>query len=447
MEITPPPVRHENVTKQGGEIQERWNWVEPSVWTKRMLETLERGVKGGVWFSLIDKVWARGNLEAAFAQVKANGGKPGVDNISIERFEQRLGEELERLQEQLRKGSYEPQPVRRAWIPKGDGSNRALGIPTVRDRIVQTALRNVLEPIFEVRFANQSYGFRPERGAKDALRRVNQLMKEGYRQIIDADIEKFFDSVDKSLLMKLIKQEIADSKVLSLVEKYLNQPVEEKGQQDWTPEAGTPQGAVISPLLANIYLNPLDHEMAKRGIEMVRYADDFVLLCQTQEQAETALEFVKDWISNAKLALHSDKTRLVDMTKEGSSFEFLGYRFTRKKNRDYRFPRKSSVKKLRDAIRPKTKRANGQSLERTIKAINPTLIGWFEYFKHSHRSVFSDVDGWVRMRLRSILRKRRGGKGRGRGTDNLRWRNDYFTAHGLFSLTTAYAQAVQSSRR
>lgn len=447
MEETPPTVVHESVPKQGGEIRDRWSWVEPSVWTKRMLKTLERGVKGGVWFSLIDKVWSEANLKAAFAQVKANGGGPGVDNVSIERYEQRLGEELERQQKQLRDGSYKPQPVKRTWIPKGDGSSRPLGIPTVRDRIVQTALRNVMEPIFEVRFADQSYGFRPERGAKDALRRVNQLMKEGYRHIIDADIAKFFDSVDKDLLMKLIKQEIADSRVLALVESYLNQPVREEGQEDWTPETGTPQGAVISPLLANIYLNPLDHEMARQGIEMVRYADDFVILCQTEEQAQAVLQFVKDWMGKAKLSLHSDKTRLVDMSKDGSRFEFLGYQFVRKKNRDYRFPRKSSIKKLRAAIRPRTKRTNGQSLVRIIKGINPTLEGWFEYFKHSNRYVFPSIDGWVRMRLRSILRKRRRGRGRGRGADHQRWPNDYFAAHGLFSLTTAREQILQSSQR
>lgn len=443
METRPAKVKHEDVSKQAGEAKERWCWVEPSIWTNRMLETLERGVKGGVWFSLMDKVWARRNLEAAFAQVKANDGAPGVDGVTIARFERRLSEELERLQEQLRNGSYEPQSVRRARIAKSDGSERALGIPTVRDRVVQTALRNVLEPIYEVKFAEQSYGFRPKRGAKDALRRVDQLLQEGYRHIVDADIEKCFDSIDKSLLLSRIKEEVADGKVLSLLEKFLTQAVWDN-VQEWIPETGTPQGAVISPLLANIYLNPLDHEMATRGIEMVRYADDFVILCKSEEDAQNALNLVDKWMNNAKLNLHRDKTQLVDMTKDENSFEFLGYRFARKKNRDYRFPRKSSIKKLRATIRPKTKRANGHSLESTIKMINPTLRAWYEYFKHSHKATFPAIDGWVRMRLRSILRKRRGGEGRGRGADHQRWQNAYFTSHGLFSLTAKHAEDIQS---
>lgn len=443
MEARPSEVKHENVSKQGGEIKERWLWVEPSVWTNRMLETLERGVKGGVWFSLMDKVWAGRNLEAAFAQVKANDGAPGVDGVTIERFELHLSEELERLQEQLRNGTYEPQSVKRAWIPKGGGEKRPLGIPTVRDRVVQTALRNVLEPIYEAKFAEHSYGFRPQRGAKDALRRVDELLKAGYRHVVDADIEKYFDTIDKSLLLARVKEEVADGKVLALVEKYLSQAVKDK-LKEWTPETGTPQGAVISPLLANVYLNPLDHEMAKRGIEMVRYADDFIVLCRTQEEAQQALELVTDWLSSAKLTLHPDKTKLVDMTKDGSSIEFLGYVFYRNKDRDYRYPRKSSVKKLKSAIRPRTKRTNGQSLEKTIKAINPMLRGWYEYFKHSYKTTFPNIDGWVRMRLRSILRKRRGGRGCGKGSDHQRWKNSYFAAHGLLSLTAIHAKEIQS---
>ena len=443
MEDTPPAVSRESGTKQGGEVRARWAWAEPSVWTDRMLTALERGVKGGVWFSLMDKVWKPDNLRAAFAQVKANRGGPGVDRVTVALFESHLDRELDRLGEQLRTGRYTPQPVRRKWIPKGGGKMRPLGIPTVRDRVVQTALRNVVEPIFERDFAEHSYGFRPNRSAKDALRRVNLLLKTGYRYVVDADIQGYFDNIPKERLLGRFRERVVDGRVLTLVEQYLNQSVMEDAQA-WTPETGTPQGAVISPLLANIYLTPLDHVMALAGVEMVRYADDFVLLCQSQRQAQAALETVRQWLEDAGLSLHPDKTHIVSMDENGSYFEFLGYRFKRHKDRDYRFPRPKSEKKLREAIRAKTRRANGHSLECIITQVNPILRGWFAYFQHSHYTVFPAIDGYVRMRLRSILRKRRKRKGRAKGDDNHRWPNAYFAERGLFSLTTARAQAVQS---
>jgi len=408
-----------------------------------MLAALERGVKGDVWFSLMDKVWKPANLRAAFAKVKANRGGPGVDRVTVPMFERDLEAELTRLGEQLRTGAYTPQPVRRRWIPKGGGKRRPLGIPTVRDRVVQTALRNVLEPIFEQEFAAHSYGFRPGRGAKDALRQVDRLMKAGSRHVVDADIQGYFDSIPKEALLARVRERVVDGRVLALLEQYLNQSVME-AMETWTPETGTPQGAVISPLLANIYLNPLDHLMAQTGVEMVRYADDFVLLCRSREEAEAALEAVRQWMERAGLTLHPDKTRIVSMGENGSYFEFLGYRFKRHKDRDCRFPRPKSEQKLRASIRAKTRRTNGHSLACIIAQLNPTLRGWYAYFKHSHRTVFPQVDGYVRMRLRSILRKRRKRKGRGRGKDHQRWPNAYFAEHGLFSLTTARAQAVQS---
>ena len=443
MEGKPPPVPGETGAKQGGEVRARWAWTEPSVWTDRMLTALETGVKGGVWFSLMDKVWSRANLESAFAKVRSNRGGAGVDRVTVAMFGARLEAELTRLQEQLRTGAYAPQAVRRVWIPKGDGAMRPLGIPTVRDRVVQTALRNVLEPVFEREFAVHSYGFRPGRSAKDALRRVDTLLRSGHRHVVDADIKAYFDSIPKEALMARVRERVADGRVLTLLEQYLSQPVME-ALKTWTPDAGTPQGAVISPLLANLYLNPLDHLMARSGVEMVRYADDFVLLCRSREQAESALEAVRAWMEKAGLTLHPDKTRVVSMDENGSHFEFLGYRFAREKNRDYRFPRPKSTKKLRETLRPLTRRCNGNSLERIIAHINPVLRGWYEYFMHAHATAFPHIDSWVRMRLRSILRQRHGGKGRGRGSDHQRWPNAYFTGHGLFCLTTAHALAVQS---
>ena len=436
------PVQVPETAKQTGAIRGRWPWAEQCVWTERMLTALEDGVKGGKWFALIDKVYAKRNLEAAFGKVKANRGSSGVDHQTIESFERRLEENLEGLHESLRIGTYQPQRIRRVWIPKpGKKEKRPLGIPTVRDRVVQTALRNVMEPIFEKDFAKRSYGCRPGRGCKDALRRVDRLLKAGYQYVVDADLKSYFDSIPREPLMELVRKKIADGRVLTLVGMYLKQEIMESAGT-WTPEGGTPQGAVISPLLANIYLDPLDHLMEEAGLEMVRYADDFVILCRTMTDAESALKIASDWSIQAGLTLHPEKTHIVDMRRQGG-FDFLGYHFEDGKRR----PRKKSLDKLKDTVRAKTKRTNGTSLNCIILDLNRTLKGWFEYFKHSRASVHASLDGWVRMRLRSILRKRTGLRGCGRGSDHQRWPNAFFTAHGLFSLKAAYVAAYQSSLR
>jgi len=226
--------------KQAGEPQARWSWVEPSVWTERMLTALEVGVKGGKWYSLIDKVSSLRNLESAFAQVKSNQGSAGVDRVTIGMFEAHLEENLKRLSELLKEGSYRPQAIRRVWIAKpGSREKRPLGIPTVRDRVVQTALRNVLEPIFERDFAAQSYGFRPQRGCKDALRRVAELLKAGYVHVADADLQSYYDTIPRQALLEQVKGKVADSRVLDLLEAYLGQEVMESAKS-WTPERGNP---------------------------------------------------------------------------------------------------------------------------------------------------------------------------------------------------------------
>jgi RNA-directed DNA polymerase len=315
-----------------------------------------------------------------------------------------------------------------------------VGIPTIRDRVVQTALRMVLEPIFEHEFAEQSYGFRPGRGCKDALRRVDELLKSGFTYIVDADLKSYFDTIPHDRLMALMGQKVSDGRVLTLIEMFLKQNILDD-LQEWTPETGSPQGAVISPLLSNVYLNPLDHLMAQKGFEMVRYADDFVILCRSPEEANQALAMVQEWTAAAGLTLHPTKTRIVDANED--AFEFLGYQFVKGK----RFPRAKSLKKLKDTIRAKTKRNSGKCLTAIIGSLNPTLRGWFGYFKHSYKTTFKTLDAWIRMRLRSILRKRQGRKGRGRGSDHQRWRNAYFAERGLYSLTTAHALACQSSSR
>ena len=249
-------------TKQTGEAPPRnWEWVERSVWTDRMLEALEQGVKGGVWFSLIDKVYRLSTLRAAWKRVRANGGGAGTDHQSIEEFERHLEGNLEELSETLCNGSYRPRPIRRHYIAKAGGGQRPLGIPTVRDRVVQGALRLVVEPIFEREFVAGSYGFRPGKGCKDALREVEQLLKDGYGYVVDADLKSYFDTIPHDLLQEELRKQIADGRVMDLFEAFLKQDILEDLAL-WTPEEGTPQGAVISPLLANLYLHPVDGAVA-----------------------------------------------------------------------------------------------------------------------------------------------------------------------------------------
>ena len=421
-------------TQQAGEAQNpwairaRWAWVEPEVWTERMLTALEEGVKGGKWFRLIDKVYALPNLRKAFARVKANSNAGGVDHVTVEAFERHREANLEKLSQSLRDGTYRPEAIRRAWIPKlGSKEMRPLGIPTVRHRVVQAALRAVLEPIFERDFAAQSYGFRPRRGCKDALRRVDALLKAEYHGVVDADLKSYFDSIPHSTLMDRVREKVADGKVLRLLEAFLHARGMETAK-GWTPEGGTPQGAVVSPLLSNIYLDSLDHLMAEKGIEMVRYADDFVLLCPSEAQARAGLEQVQAWTVAAGLRLHPTKTRILDATQPGG-FDFLGYPF----ERGYRWPRAKSLKKFKETIRAKTRRTQGQSLSAIVTDLNRTLRGWLGYFPNSHRTTFSHLDGWIRMRLRSILRRRQKRKGGGRGLDHQRWPNAFFAEQGLFS--------------
>lgn len=426
-------------TKQVGEVRARWAWAEPGIWTERMLTALENGVKGGKWFSLIDKVSAPRVLRWAFRKVKANGGAAGVDHQTIAMYEQQQEQQTEYLARTLKEGSYQPAAIRREWIPKpGSKEKRPLGIPTVRDRVVEKALLGTLEPIFEREFAEQSYGFRPGRGCKDALRRVDQLLREGYRWVVDVDFRSYFDTIPHEPLLKRVEEKVADGRVLELLRKYLKQGVLED-MREWQPEAGTPQGAVISPLLSNIYLNPLDQLMRASGIEMVRYADDLVVLCRSEAEARNALAMVQQWAAQAELTLHPEKTRLVDTTQPGG-FDFLGYHFELGQKR----PRPKSLRKFKDRLRAKTKRTNGQSLQAIIADVNRSARGWFGYFKHSHRYTFEPLDRLIRTRLRSILRKRSGRRGCGRGADHQRWPNTFFTEQGLFSFVAAHARLRQS---
>ncbi len=419
-----------SAAKPAGDNPLRWKWVERSVWTDRMLMALERGIKGGRWYSLSDKVWSETNLLSAWLAVANNGGAAGVDRQSIAKFRAHCPEELERLSQELRSERYERQPARRVWIDKpGSKEKRPLGIPCVRDRVVEGAIRQVLEPIFEREFAEHSYGFRPGHRAQQAVARVEGLLKEGYTWVVDADIKSYFDTIPQEPLMQQLAERVSDRRLLRLIQQSLRAGVME-AMKGWQPtEQGTPQGAVLSPLLANIYLNPLDHQMAQAGYLMTRYADDFIIQCRSRTEAETALRAVQQWMSQAGLRLHPEKTRIVDASQRGG-FEFLGWHF----ERGYQWPRPKSQAKMRETIRQLTPRNSGQSLSQIIGALNPRLRGWRAYFNHGVRNVYEDLDQMVRRRLRQLLLKRRGKRGQPQGRINYRWPNAYFDQLGLWRL-------------
>jgi len=395
-----------------------------------MLDTLERGIKGGKWFSLVDKVWDEQHLLLGAWSVIRNDGAAGVDAQSCAQLEAHLKESVGELARLLKTERYQPRPVKRVWIDKlGSSEKRPLGIPTVRDRVVQTTLTYVLEPIFERDFAEHSYGFRPGRNAQQAIVRVEALLGQGQVWVVDADLKGYFDSIPQDKLLAAVGRKIADGRILRLLEKYLQEGVMESAKE-WQPtEQGTPQGAVISPLLANIYLDPLDHQMARSGRDMIRYADDFIILCRSQAEAQEALAEVAAWVKEAGLVLHPSKTRIVDASRPGG-VDFLGWHF----ERGWKWPREKSVKRFKEVLREQTPRTNGQSLPETIRGLNRRLRGWARYFAGGNGNLYTQLDQWLRMRLRSILRKRARRKGRGRGLDHQRYPNAYFAELGLISL-------------
>jgi len=421
-----------------GETPSIAQWAHRTVWTDRMLDTLLQGkVRGGKWHTLIDKVMDPQNLRLSATKVLGNEGAPGVDRQTVGDFHEGRQEELDRLQHLLREDQYRPSPVRRTWIPKpGSTEKRPLGIPTVRDRVVQTALVHVIEPILDATFHERSYGFRHGRGCHQALRRVEELLDTGHVYVVDADLKGYFDTIPKDRLLDLVRQQISDSRVLALIKMYLDQEIMEELRL-WTPETGVPQGAVLSPVLANLYLNPLDHQMAERDYEMVRYADDFVILCRTLEDAQAALREVQQWVQEQGLTLHPTKTQIVDAREQ--SFAFLGYSFRGR----LRFPRAKSHEKLMERIRELTPRKSGESLGCVIQRLNRSLRGWFHYFRHCFWGIFEDYDKRIRERLRSLLHQRHR-RNPLRLTKQRRWPNDFFKQEGLLSLQAIHTRFVQS---
>lgn len=422
-------------------------WVSPAAWTQNMMEALLKGrVKLGVWHSLIDKVWKRETLLEASSKVMRNKGSAGVDHVTCAMFKANEALELEKIELGLRTGTYKPQMIKRVEIPKpGSREKRPLGIPTVRDRVVQAALKSVIEPIFESEFLECSYGFRPGRGQKDALREVEKLLQAGYCHVVDVDIRRFFDTIDHSILMRAIKQKIADGKVLELIESFLRAEI--LAEEIKIPDEGTPQGGIISPLLANIYLHPLDKQLTEAGYQIVRYADDMLLMCQTQAEAISGKEALTKILKQLKLELNEEKTKIVDFQKWYASVEFLGYRFYRNKEGGIRrLVSDKSEKKFRSNIRERTSRMNGKPLEVTIASINKYLKGWMSYFKNCSKTVMKSKDEFIRKRLRTLLRKQHKRKGQGGGFDFFRWRNKYFENLGYKPLIKLHAQCRSASR-
>lgn len=397
-----------------------------------MLTTLlEDKVKGGKWHALIDKVYAPLNLYTAARKVTGKKKAAGVDGQSCEEFEEHLLVETGKLSEEIKAQTYRPSAVRRVHIPKPGRANetRPLGIPTVRDRVVQKAIVNVIEPILDHQFHERSFGFRRERGAHDALRIVEQKLEEGYVYVVDADLKGYFDTIPKDRLLALVKKHISDSRMLKLIKLFLDQSILEE-LREWNPIAGVPQGAVLSPVLSNLYLNPLDHQMADEGFEMVRYADDFVVLCRSHSEAEAALRMIADWVEATGLTLHPTKTKIVDSRVR--SFAFLDYSF----RGDKIYPRRESLAKMKARIKELTPRKRPGSLESIAAELSHVLRGWFYYFRHCRWTIYKDLDAKVRSRLRRLLLKRHR-KNPQRLPRKQRWPNAYFGKAGLYSLREA----------
>jgi len=410
-----------------------------------MLNRLETTQEQTVWWALWDKVCNPGNLDAAILKVIVNKGSAGVDKQTTHQLAQEWDRNRNQLLEELRAGKYQPLPVKRVWIDKmGSKDKRPLGVPAVRDRAVQTALRAVMEPIFEKDFSDRSFGFRPGRGGLQALERVESLLRQGYTWVVDADFKAYFDSIPQDKLLEQVERRIADGTVLRLIGQYLEAGVMET-MREWKPTPqGTPQGSGISPLLANIYLNPLDHQMSQANKEIVRYADDFVICCRTEAEAQEALAKVAVFAEAAGLKLHPEKTRIVNAAQKGG-FDFLGYHFERyREGGGLKWPRKKSQEKLRATIREKTQRGRPGAIRQIIAEINPTLRGWYGYFKYSIPPAMVRVDEWVRERIRHILRRRHKRQGMVKGRERTEYPVAWFAEQGLFSLKNAQAQWIQS---
>jgi RNA-directed DNA polymerase len=371
--------------------------------------------------SLIDKVFKPENLKMAWDRVRANKGSGGVDGQSMAAFAVQQNQQLERLHSELKENTYQPQPVRQVPIEKRDkpGEYRMLGIPTIYDRVCQQALLNRLEPIFEPLFDDANFGYRRGRSTKDALRKIWKEIDGGREWIVDADLRDFFGSVDHEKLLTLVAQQVADGRVLRLIRAMLKAGSYGKGQL-FPTDRGTPQGGVVSPLLSNILLTPFDREMRRKGYQLTRYADDWVITCKSVAEARTAIDAALQILKQLGVELHPQKTRIVHIQQ---GFEFLGYKIKRgqrelrlpegkirsqvRRGALYAYPREKSIRRFMDQVRQRTKRQVPLKTKELIEELNPLLRGWGAYYKRAHvRRLFHRLDGWIVRRIWSHRYKR-----------------------------------------
>jgi len=358
------------------------------------------------FFQLIDKIYDMDNLRDAWKQVKSNKGCAGIDKQSVTDFQKQSEQYLREIQRAVKNGTYKATPVLRKFIPKREGKLRPLGIPTVKDRVLQQATKNVIEQIFEMKFLSCSYGYRPDKSAHQAVNQIRKYVQQGYTWVIDADVERFFDSVDHKLMMTFVAEEISDGKVLGLIKSWLKAGVMNKGEIEETT-IGTPQGGVISPLLANIYLHEMDEQVTKiYGVRMVRYADDFVILCKTREKAERTLKQVEKMLAGLKLQLNKKKTKIVYVNME--SFGFLGFKFKRAGGKVFVTPKDESVERFKDAVRVVTNRRWSVKTNALMGKLNSVIRGWGNYFKIGDvKKLFTKLDKWIRTRVRTFIEKKK----------------------------------------
>lgn len=353
------------------------------------------------YYSLIDKVYQRDNLNEAWLSVKKNQGSGGIDGVSIAMFEKNIVINLKEIQRLLRQDRYKPDPVRRHYIEKENGKLRPLGIPTIRDRVCQQAVRQIIEPIFEQDFYYYSFGFRPGYSAHQAINTIRRAKRGGYDYVVDLDIMSFFDEIPHELLMEKVRERITDGKVLTLIRGWLTAGVMEDDQFHETV-VGSPQGGVISPLVANLYLNHFDWGMKGKGFAVVRYADDAVILCKTKEQAEEAYQTAKSILEGElQLRMHPEKTKVVHFDE---GFRFLGFDFWK----EYLILPDAKVKKYKEKVRKITRRQQGNNLDEMLKKLNEVSRGFGNYFGIGNvKKKFQRLDEWTRMRVRAFMRKKK----------------------------------------
>lgn len=375
---------------------------------------------------LFDKICQRQILKQAFVKVKKNKGCFGVDRVSISQYENNLERNISELVRLIKAERYRPMPVKRVLIPKANGKKRPLGIPAVRDRIVQQAITIVIELIFEKEFSDISYGFRPRKSAHQAIGKVQEYLDAGYEYVVEADIRDFFGQLDQYRLMSKVHEHMKDTRVHKMIWKIVRAGIMEEGKMKKSI-SGTPQGGVISPLLANIYLNDFDRKITNAGLKLVRYADDFVILCKTVNDACYAMNMVRNIIGSIKLELAEEKTGVTEYKK---GFDFLGYHFQKYYGKNYKWPSNKAFKAFKEEIREKTRRQQPRNVAEVIKIMNPSIRGWGNYFRYGNsKKRFSELDSWIRMRLRSFIEKKKWPSGK-----NWKYPNDHFKKLGLINL-------------